>query len=266
LNVTKALYIAALEFQEKGWPIFPCQPRGKTPACARGCLDATTDIDRINGWWGQFRDLNIGLATGEPSGLYVVDVDGNAGRQTLGNLEDRHGPLPPTLSVITGRDGRGEHFYFRLGAHKVRNSAGLMGPGIDIRGSGGYVLLPPSVHPSGRVYHRSVDSADDVATAPDWLHQIVDDKQNGERGPNGKQTLDYWNALFESDVAEGEGRHEAVIKVAGKLHHCGLQDQFTLFHATSWFNQLYCKPPIDQWDVYRAARYVIQSHLRRSHG
>jgi hypothetical protein len=123
--------------------------------------------------------------------------------------------------VITGRDGRGEHLYFRLGAHKVRNSAGLMGPGIDIRGTGGYVLLPPSVHPSGRVYHRSVDSADDVATAPDWLHQIVDDKQNGERGPHGKQTLDYWNALFESEVAEGEGRHEAVIKVAGKLHHCG---------------------------------------------
>jgi hypothetical protein len=261
------LYDEALRYQSLKLPIFPCQIRGKEPACARGCLDATIDIDRINGWWGQIRDLNVALATGEPSGLFVVDVDGEAGRHTLADLEDKYGKLPPTISVITGRDGSGEHLYFRLGSHRVRNSAGLMGAGLDIRGTGGYVLLPPSVHPSGRIYHWSVDNPDDFAAAPEWLHQIIDDKQNGERGPNGKQTQEYWDALFESDIVEGEGRHEAVIKVAGKLHHSGLHDPFALYHATSWFNQLHCRPPIAQWDVHRATRFVVQERLKeRRHG
>ena len=256
------LYGAALEYQARGLPIFPCQIRGKAPACASGCLDATTDIHRINGWWGRISDLNIALATGKPSGLFVVDIDGERGRKTLADLEDKYGKLPPTISVITGRDGSGEHFYFRLGGHRVRNSAGLMGANIDIRGTGGYVLLPPSVHPSGRIYCWSVDSADDFAAAPEWLHQIIDDKQNGERGPTGKQTQEYWDKMFEADIVEGEGRHEAIIKIAGKLHHSGLRDPFTLYHATSWFNQLHCRPPIAQWDVYRASQYVVQAHLK----
>src|ERR1700720_3041377 len=95
------LYGAAVEYQARGLPIFPCQIRGKAPACASGCLDATTDINRINGWWGRIADLNIALATGEPSGLFVVDVDGADGRMTLADLEDKHGKLPPTVSVIT---------------------------------------------------------------------------------------------------------------------------------------------------------------------
>ena len=265
--MTMSLYDAALEYQGRSLPIFPCQIRGKDPACARGCLDATIDIDRINGWWGKITDLNIALATGEPSGLFVIDIDGEAGRKTLADLEDKYGQLPPTISVITGRDGSGEHLYFRLDGHKVRNSSSLIGPGIDIRGTGGYVMLPPSVHPSGRVYHWSVDSPDNFATAPEWLHQLIDDKQNGERGPNGKQTQEYWGALFEEDIAEGEGRHEAVIKVAGKLHHCGLHDPFMLYHATNWFNHLHCRPPIEPYDVYRAAQYVVQAHLKsRRHG
>jgi hypothetical protein len=201
---------------------FPARSGGRNRhARARGCLDATTDIDRISGWWGKIGDLNIALATGDESGLFILDVDGEDGRKSLADLEDTHGALPPTISVITGRDGSGEHLYFRLGEHKVRNSAGLMGAGLDVRGTGGYVLLPPSVHPSGRVYCWSVDSADDFAVAPEWLHQIIDDKLDGARGPNGKQTQEYWDALFESDIVEGNGRHETIVKIAGKLYHAG---------------------------------------------
>jgi hypothetical protein len=211
--------------------------------------------------------LNIGLATGTPSGLFVVDVDADDGRKTFANIEDKYGKLPQTISVITGRNAGGEHLYFRLGGHRVRNSAGLFGAGIDIRGTGGYVLLPPSVHPSGRVYRWSVDSADGFAAAPEWLHQIIDDRERGERGPNGKQTQEYWDKTFAADIAEGEGRHEIIIKIAGKLHHAGLHDPFALYHAVSWFNQLHCQPPIAQWDVYRATQYVAQAHLKaQRHG
>jgi putative DNA primase/helicase len=157
--MTSPLYAAALEYQERGLPIFPLQPRGKQPACARGCLDATTDIDQIVGWWRQIPDLNIGLATGRPSGLLVIDVDAEDGRRTIADLEDQHSKLPHTVSVITGRDGRGEHLYYKLGSHNVRNSAGLIGRGVDVRG-------PPATSSCRRPSIRAAASITGLSTAP----------------------------------------------------------------------------------------------------
>ena len=62
-----SLYTYAIGYAQRGLPIFPCQLRGKEPACSRGVHDATSDLDRIRSWWGQYNDLNIGLACGEPS-------------------------------------------------------------------------------------------------------------------------------------------------------------------------------------------------------
>ena len=163
---TGTLHTAALELNAKGWAIFPCQPRGKTPATARGCLDAVAnDPARINTWWGIFPDLNIGVATGAVSGFFVLDIDGDNGEASLRKLEEERGKLTATIEAITGK---GRHCYFRMGKHgDVRNSAGQIAPGLDIRGSGGYVLAPPSVHPNGRAYAWSVDSADEFADAPE---------------------------------------------------------------------------------------------------
>ena len=162
----------ALALAARGFHIFPCRPRDKRPATANGLKDATTDPDIIQAWWQQQPDNNIAIATGAASGIFVVDVDGLDAEATLRRLEAEHGALPATVEVITAR---GRHVYFKWPQEPVRNSAGKIGAHIDIRGDGGYVLCPPSIHPSGRRYSWSVDSADHIAEAPGWLLA----KQNG---------------------------------------------------------------------------------------
>ena len=136
---------AALEYAEDGIPVFPCKPGGKAPLTERGHLDATTDRRQIHAWWNRWPNANIAVPTGARSGFFVVDVDKDSwGFGTLDALEERFGELPPTRTVKTGRDGM--HYYFRYpdDGTVIPNSSGRLGPGIDIRGEGGYVLIPPS--------------------------------------------------------------------------------------------------------------------------
>jgi hypothetical protein len=84
----------------------------------------------------------------------------------LRKLEAEHGALPATVEAITGH---GRHLYFKMPGISVRNSESRIAPKIDVRGSGGYALCPPSLHPSGKRYAWSVDSAKAFAAAPDWL-------------------------------------------------------------------------------------------------
>jgi hypothetical protein len=101
-------------------------------------------------------DTGIAVRTGAESGLVVLDVDPqHGGDDTLAELLAAHGVLPITVECFTG--GGGRHIYFRHPGGEVRNSAGKVGPGLDIRGDGGYVVAPPSPHPSGRRYEWSVD-------------------------------------------------------------------------------------------------------------
>src|SRR5262249_58094604 len=112
---------------------------------------------------------NIGVATGKPSGIFVVDVDGVDAEAELRKLEAQHGALPPTIEVITAR---GRHVYFKMPAAPIRNSTGKLGPGLDIRATGGYVFAPPSIHPTGRRYPWSGDFANALAAAPAYLLQL----------------------------------------------------------------------------------------------
>src|SRR5262249_30984848 len=160
------LHTAALELAEKGLAVFPCQPRGKAPACDAGLHAATTDPERIDRWWRAVPDLNVAIGTGTVSGFFALDVDGENGEASLRKLESARSTLPQTVEVITGK---GRHCYFRSGRCKISNSVGLLGSGLDVRGDGGYVIAPPSMHPSGRPYVWSVDTTHDFADAPDWL-------------------------------------------------------------------------------------------------
>ena len=251
-----SLYSYAVGYAKLGLPIFPCQRHGKEPACSRGLHDATPNLDRIHSWWGQCNDLNIGLVCGEASGLFIIDVDGAEGEATLRKLEDIHGPLPPTREAITGRSG-GRHAYFRLGKHKVRNSTGKLGTGTDVRGTGGYVLLPPSIHPSGRPYSWSVDSADHIASAPDWLHAIIGDERDGQGKP-----LEHWHHVLTSRISEG-GRNSTLTSMCGKLLHSGLNDVALLLDVMLCINDARCNPPLGYQEVNTIISSVVRSHLRK---
>lgn len=159
---------AALRYARQGRAVFPCLRAAKEPATAHGCKDATTDEKRIRAWWRSEPRYNVGLATGEPSGVWVLDIDGEAGLASLRALEEEHGELPTTLTCETG--GGGYHFYWRT-TEGLKNRAGVR-PGIDVRAAGGYAVVPPSVHPSGAVY-RWLDDDAEVAEAPAWLLDLV---------------------------------------------------------------------------------------------
>jgi hypothetical protein len=148
--------------------------RSSPRARGAGCLDATSDEAQIRAWWSTHSDANIGVATGH--GLLVVDLDGDEGCLSLIDLCEKHRPLPVTRCVSTGRVG-GFHFWLRATGPAVRNSTGKrngIAPGIDTRGTGGYVVAPPSVHPSGLVYKSSPTAP--IADAPQWLLALLTPK------------------------------------------------------------------------------------------
>src|SRR5215218_4202398 len=93
---------AALEYAEHGWPVFPCKQGGKEPLTRRGHLDASTDPRQIHLWWNRWPGANIGIPTGQRSGLLVLDVDQPAG---LDALEAEHGKLTATRTHATGSGG-----------------------------------------------------------------------------------------------------------------------------------------------------------------
>ena len=164
----------ALALARKGLAVFPLKARSKTPWTRHGCLDATTDLETIAGWWDGWPDSNIGIATGSKSGIWVLDIDGEPGADELLKLEHRFGALPATVTAVTGTGGH--HLYFRLpdfaGAPVIKNTASALAAGIDTRGEGGYVVAPPSIHPNGNPYGWG--APDEFAAAPVWLLALLD--------------------------------------------------------------------------------------------
>jgi hypothetical protein len=204
---------SALALAHRGLPVFPLhsvrplpgggfvctcgklscgKASGKHPLGSlvpHGCKQASRDPRVIKHWWHCVDYANIGVATGD--GLVVLDVDPRAnGDQTLGDLEAKHGGLPRSWRVITG--GGGEHIYFRSCA-PIGCSASQIGPGLDVRARGGYVVAPPSLHLSGRQHCWSVDfHPDDVPLAPipDWLTALI------ERPPSKQTPATEWRSLL----------------------------------------------------------------------
>ncbi len=153
----------ALRYLAAGWSVFPVEPRGKKAIGRWETFQSERANKRlITYWWTRWPNANIGIATGEISGFFALDCDGF---DQIAEMKRRG--LPQTRAVNTGK---GAHFYFKCPDFPIRNRAGIF-PHIDIRGTGGYVVAPPSVHPSGRVYHWAC--SDPIVDAPDWLLELL---------------------------------------------------------------------------------------------
>ena len=163
---------AALRYAARELPVFPCrpiEPRRKRPLVANGFHAAVTDPEKIRAWWSAWPDALIGVPTGAMTGFVVLDIDA---KDDLANgfdtLEDLgHSILPDTPMVHTPSGGL--HVYFAaLPDRELRNSAGLLGPGLDVRGDGGYAIVPSPR--SGYAWDPILNfKTTPLTPAPDWL-------------------------------------------------------------------------------------------------
>lgn len=244
----------AARIAQYGWLVFPVVPNGKVPAIKNGLLKATRDGDLIERWWRVHADHNIGVRCGAGSGLVVVDTDGDEGAEGLRALEATWGRLPQTLSVRT--PGGGRHYYFRWPGVQVHNTVDLQDHhGVDIRGDGGYVLVPPSIGSNGRRYELDDQCA--VVDMPVWLLQLLVAGQSSAAAPTDPSV---WVAMLRDGIPEGQ-RNDGLTRWAGLLLR--RHDVDVAVELVHGINQFWCRPRLPRGDVDRIIGSVARLELRR---
>jgi hypothetical protein len=258
---------AAVKLGARGLRVFPCKHQGKEPAIKDNLRLAAVDPAIIGKMWGELGQWNIGLTTGARSGVWVLDVDADkGGRETLNGLEAEHGKLPVTVEVVTAN---GWHLYFRWpDGVEIRNAQHRDDlPGLDWRGEGGYVLAPPSVHPSGDVYAWALNGAADFARAPTWLLELVTARRQGGSGNGQSAPLPQEWAAFMERTHEGSHRASAIAKVFGLLVRKDVPSVVALEFARM-FDREKNREPLGDADVERICNDIAELDLgrRQAHG
>jgi hypothetical protein len=236
---------SALAYAERGLHVFPCKEKGKRPLTSNGFKAATTNREQIELWWAARPDANIAIATGTISGIVVLDIDGkNNGDESMKALEAIHGGLPNTPEVLTGG---GRHVWFAHPGYTVHTNAGTLGEGLDLRGDGGYVIVPPSIHENGRTYEWEVvhDLETPLAPLPAWLVTYHTTKRIAPDEP----------------IKEGS-RNTTLFRMACAMHKQGMNAS-AIHEALSITNKKQCQPPVPELDIKRivgsATRYQGRS-------
>jgi hypothetical protein len=222
---------AALDYAHHGMPVFPTNPLDKKPLITGGFKGATKDEAQIREWWTKWPNAMIAAPTGIASGMWVIDLDVDPvkktdGAVTLAQLIAQHGEIPKTLMAITPRGGR--HLIFVWDRNvEIRNSASKIGPGIDVRGEGGYVCLPPSRNANGGVYAWDSDGADQAVPAPGWLIELARSKPKARNTAWARAALDGECAMVAS--AQSGQRNDTLNTSAFNLYQIvaggGLSEQ-----------------------------------------
>jgi Bifunctional DNA primase/polymerase, N-terminal len=173
---------SALAAADLGWCVFPCAPGAKRPALRENWQDlATADADRIRSWWAR-QPYNIGIACGQ-SGLVVIDLDVAhdaqpgldgpvSGADALQRLCRAHGQRYPGATYTVDTPSGGTHLYFTAPTAPVRNSAGRLGPLIDVRADGGYVVGDGS-RVGGRAYTARGGVLPLALPLPGWIARLL---------------------------------------------------------------------------------------------
>jgi hypothetical protein len=248
---------AALEYLKRGWAVVPARERAKWPIVRwqRFQQEMPTE-EQMMRWYERWPKANLAVITGEISGIVVIDIDPkHAGEESLAAMEARHGALPKTVESVTG--GGGRHLYFAYPGREVRNRAGLA-PGIDMRGHGGCIIVPPSVHPSGKKYQWRSGHAPgqvELAPLPVWLEQPRFPGDGLQGHP-----LTYWRALVREGVKEGQ-RNTTIASFTGHLLWHDVDPDVVMELILAW-NRVRCSPPLDDEEVIRTVRSIERTHRK----
>ena len=246
---TSRLHKAALAYARMGWPVFPIVPREKRPLTTHGVKDASTDFAAIDAWWAGHPDANIGLACGD---LVAVDLDlkpEHDGRESWAELDIDDGGALVNLTPTGGR-----HLLFaNPNGAPIGNSVCTLGPGIDVRAAGGYIILPPSVHPNGREYTWEISAHPldrEPGPLPDKLAQLL--KANGAPKPA---------PAVEPKIAAGQ-RNAMLASIAGTMRRRGLSAA-EMFPSLWEVNRRRCAPPLSRREVGQIAQSMSRYEPKR---
>ncbi len=234
----------ALRYLEMGLSVIPLRHKDKKPLISWDDYQKRRPQEwEVKEWWATWPDANIGIVTGRVSGLVVVDVDGEKGLETAKRLGLPKGP--------TVKTGKGYHRYFRHpGNGRVSNFQCRSSlEGVDLRGDGGYVVAPPSIHESGKHYEWIIPlNGTPLPPLPeDILAFSPEDKP---------PATDLFNG-----VSKGE-RNNALASIAGTLFAKELDYGNVLQLCLAW--NTYNKPPLADKEVDTTVESIYKTH-RRNH-
>jgi hypothetical protein len=233
---------SALRFAHGGTPVLAVKPRSKEPATVHGVLDATVDPDRIRSWWERWPDANIGVACGTP-GPHVLDVDDPAAYRQLDAGVRAQIDEAPTVATA-----RGHQFYFA-----GNTTTTIVLPFGELRGRGSYVVAPPSVHPTGKVYVWIAEPHGPLPAIPGFLAA-------------GKKTIGAGAAPEVESIPPKGGMHEHLADLAVRLVRAGVQSQQTITTVLlAEFEARRSAPASmyggDERDTLRIAQWAVNSDI-----
>ncbi len=255
---------AALRYCSRGWFVYP-SPQKNGPAHVKWKTKATTNQDTVTAWWQRWTQALVCISCG-PSGLAVIDLDvkgGKNGPAVMKILETIHGRLPPTLQQTTPTGGT--HLIFK---GTIKTTAGVIGAGIDTRGTGGMIVAAPSL---GYTMHDDAELGDTVEPAelPQWLADLAGRISNA---PDADDTpaVDL-DALVNVEWAKHYLQHDAppsiqgkdgamtLIRVAAVLKDHGISEGNAVELLLDHYNQR-CEPPWLAYDGPDADRLDVKVH------
>jgi len=170
INPQHVMLSQAQAYAKSGMHVFPVKEKCKQPANSNGFKGATTSPEKIQSFW-QTTAFNIGLATGEINNLIVVDVDDEKTWAEYLTTQPEALPVGPIVKT-----GNGHHLYFAYPkGRKMRNKTKVKNLGFDVRADGGYVVAPPSIHHTGKVYKFTTTG--EPPQMPEWLLELISDPE-----------------------------------------------------------------------------------------
>jgi hypothetical protein len=230
------------------WFLFPLWPGTKVPIPRHGLKEATVDQDQIREWWRKHPRANIAVATGVQ--FFVLDRDPrHGGCETLQHLINLHGGLGDTVQQVTGGHPDGHHWFFGMPENFVPRS-GELGEGLDVKGLGGYVLLPPSVHPVTRRTYcwdgLMPITQQKLLPAPEWL--LAQIRAAHHKGP----------VMVPERIQYGQ-QHMTLFRLGASLRAkgCGEEEIRALLSVT---NRVRCERPGPQQNIDKLAASICSQY------
>jgi hypothetical protein len=218
---------------------------GKHPIPRNGLHAATNDLAQLHEWNNRYPHANWAVRTGPESGIWVADYDGDEGHNSRRALEAETGGLGNTAQVRTGSGGLHELYLWPQDGETIKNSASKLAPGVDVRGDGGYILLPGSLHRSGKRY-EAVDDRKPVHAPAGLLVKII----RGSK-PASQRTPEVGDTIIAG------GRNTALTSLAGSVRNRGATEA-EIYALLSTANANRCKPPLNDCEVRQIARSVAR--------